>query len=401
MSEVIQAIFVRETQIRNSPKPHVVYKIEVHAAVRNWTVWKRYSEFYRLDGQLHSIFPKHPPPTPLPPKRYFPSTFSNPNRIEDRRRGLEDYLRAILSNRDDRWRLTDVWKDFLAIPTGRPLDTTAAYYTSESWLDDYSSMQNTARDIRALINKKSTHLARNEISASHNCTMQAKKLLMTLSSRLSNLEGGLVGLANHGSADFEGGMSEGELRRRQDMLTTLKDERDALMKLATTGRQQDQDLLYKQQQQNVTTNSKQLNGTNSNNNNNNNSSSNSSSDDYGFPSIQQQKQELLKRGGTISSGRRAFGAAALEKQKQQQIQETEATRGLDNEGLLTFQNQIMSDQDQQVQQFGAILARQKQLGIAIGHELETQNQVLDELDNDVDRTQTKLKFTNKKLQKIK
>ncbi|KAI7898037.1 Phox homologous domain-containing protein [Cokeromyces recurvatus] len=363
MNEVIQAIFIHETQIRNSPKPHIVYKIEVHAAVRNWVVWKRYSEFYKLDSQLHTMFPKQPPPYKLPAKHYFPSTFTSPDRVEERRRGLEDYLRAILSNRDDRWRLTNVWKEFLAIPSGRALDT--AYYTSESWLDDYNSMQNTAREIRALINKKTTHMARNEISASHNCTMQAKKLLVTLSSRLTNLEGGLVGLGHHGSASLEGGMSEGELRRRQDMLTTLKDERDALMKLATTGRQPDQDLLYKQKPTN------------------------------GFPSIQQQKQELLKRSST---GRRAFGTAALERQK---AQETEMTRGLDNDGLLTYQNQIMSDQDQQIQQFGAILARQKQLGIAIGHELETQNQILDELDSDVDRTQTKLKFANKKLQKIK
>ncbi|CAO0798025.1 unnamed protein product [Mucor circinelloides] len=402
MTEVIQAIFVRETQIRSVPKPHVVYKVEVHAAVRNWVVWKRYSEFFKLDTQFHSIFPKQPTPTKLPPKRYFPSTFSDPEKIEERRRGLEDYLRGILSSRDDRWRLTDIWKDFLAIPTGRALDGSTAY-TSESWLDEYTTMTDTAREIRSLINKKSTHMARNEISASHNCTVQAKKLLMNLSSRISNLDAGLVGLAN-GSVD--GGMSDGELRRRQDMLTTLKDEKDTLMKLASTGRQQDQDLLYKSN--NTQTNKQQYQQKNVGDRKSllgdNTSGFYGATDDdntYGFPPQHQpqQQREVMKE-KPKGFGGRAFGAAAAQRQKQM-AKETETTRGIDNEGLLVYQNQIMEDQDQQVQQFGAILARQKQLGISIGHELETQNQILDELDGDVDRTQTKLKFANKKLQKIK
>lgn len=390
MSEVIQAIFIRESQVRSSPKPHVVYKVEVHAAVRNWVVWKRYSEFYKLDSQFRTIFPKQTTPVRLPPKRYFPSTFSDPEKIEERRRGLEDYLRSILSNRDDRWRLTDVWKDFLSIPTGRNLDA-STLYTSETWLDEFTTMSSTAREIRSLINKKSTHLARNEISASHNCTVQAKKLLMNLSARISNLETGLNSLAS-----YEGGMSEGELRRRQDMLTGLKDEKDSLMKLASTGRQ-DQDLLYKSSD-----NKKNM-------NNNNNMGDRKSllgdhsgfygatDDNYGFPDQSAVKEKPQQQ---VAAGR-AFGAAAVQRKKDQLAKETEVTRGLDNEGLLLNQQQIMGDQDQQVQQFGSILARQKQLGITIGQELETQNQILDELDGDVGRTQTKLKFANKKLQKIK
>ncbi|GAA5801799.1 hypothetical protein HPULCUR_007253 [Helicostylum pulchrum] len=387
MSEVIQAIFIRESEVRSTPKPHVVYKVEVHAAVRNWIVWKRYSEFYKLDSQFKTIFPKQATPVRLPPKSYFPSTFSDPEKIEERRRGLEAYLRSILSNRDDRWRLTEVWKEFLCIPVGRSLDG-ASFYTSESWLDEFTTMSATAREIRSLINKKSTHMARNEISASHNCSVQAKKLLMKLSSRISNLEAGLNG----------SGMSDGELRRRQDMLTSLKDEKDLLMKLASTGRQ-DQDLLYK--------------STNTSNNNNNNSNNNAVrksllGENTGFYGEDQQQQEyhqptpVMKEqqiGG--GGGRRAFGAAAVQRKKEQLAKETEITRGLDNDGLLIHQQQIMGDQDQQVQQFGSILARQKQLGITIGHELENQNQLLDELDGDVARTQTKLKFANKKLQKIK
>jgi regulator of vacuolar morphogenesis len=397
MSEVIQAIFIRETQIRSTPKPHVVYKVEVHAAVRNWSVWKRYSEFAKLDSQFHSIFPKQPTPSRLPSKRYFPSTFSDPEKIEERKRGLEDYLRNILSSRDDRWRLTDIWKEFLSIPTGRALDTTT-FYTNESWLDEFNQQSGVVREIRSLLNKKSTHMSRNEISASHNCIVQAKKLLMNLSSKLSNLESGLNGAY----------MSEGELRRRQDMLNNLKDEKDLLLKLAAsssgTFNSRQEDLMNSDKKQRD--NKKALLSSNDNNNGGFYGATNDDNNNYGFYQQQQQQQQQKQKQPpmkekTTTNGGRAFGAAALKRQKDQLAKETEVTRGLDNEGLLIYQQQIMGDQDDQVQQFGAILARQKQLGISIGHELETQNQILDELDGDVGRTQTKLKFAKKKLDKIK
>ncbi|KAI8086430.1 uncharacterized protein BX664DRAFT_157495 [Halteromyces radiatus] len=394
MTEVIQAIFIRETETRQQPKPHTVYKVDVHAAVRNWKVWKRYSEFKKLHDQLCTIYPKHTPPVAFPSKSLFPSTFGDPQKTEERRRGLEDYVRGILSDRDDRWRQTEVWRNFLAIPTGRPLDM-ASSYTSESWLDEYQEMTQAARETRSLMNKRATHIARNEISASHNCTMQAKKLLLTLASRLASLESGLQALAQGGGVHTGQYMSEGELRRRQDMLNTLKEEKEALLKLVSTGRQ-DHDLLY----------------TNNNNNNNNHHSTTSSRSSS--PTVtdttnyntngkgMMDRKALLGDNNNMvqrnSTGTRAFGAAF----KQNQLaKETEVTRGLDNEGIVKYQQQLMEDQDQQVEQFSAILNRQKQVGYAIGDELETQNQLLDELDRDVGRTQTKLKFANKKLGKIK
>ncbi|KAL0077651.1 hypothetical protein F4703DRAFT_1880293 [Phycomyces blakesleeanus] len=396
MTEHIQAIFIRESETRSQPKPHTVYKIEVHAAVRNWIVWKRYSEFAKLNSRFLTIFPKNRPPVPLPSKHIFPSTFSDPDRIEDRRRGLEDYLRGMLSSRDDRWRQTELWKEFLAIPTGRQLDG-QAHYTSESWLDEYNAMNSTAREIRSLINKRATHMGRDEISASHNCTMQAKKLLITLSSRTSALESGLTGLAN--GSFFQGLMSDGELRRRQDMLSTLKDERDTLMRLVNTGRQE-QELLYNKptsQSPSAGDRKQLLESTNQD-----------TQATYGFPPTRttfnnNNNNTTIQRAATTIGSGRALGAAALQQQKQQQqrAKETEWTRGLDNGGLLTQQQQLMEDQDQQVEQFSSILSRQRQLGIAIGDELETQSQILDELDGDVGRTQTKLKFASKKLGKIK
>jgi regulator of vacuolar morphogenesis len=83
------------------------------------------------------------------------------------------------------------------------------------------------------------------------------------------------------------------------------------------------------------------------------------------------------------------------------MQETEATKGLDNQELLEYQNQLMKDQDAQVEQFSHILGRQKELGFAINDELENHIEILDNLDNQVDKTATRLGFANKKLSKLK
>ncbi|RUO97154.1 hypothetical protein BC936DRAFT_140890 [Jimgerdemannia flammicorona] len=385
MSEVIQALFIRTTETRQDPKPHTVYCVQVQGPVRTWSLWKRYSEFDHLHTQFLRLFPKNPPPLNLPQKSIFQSTLNNPPLIEDRRRGLEAYLRGILSSRDDRWRESNVWKEFLSIPTGRPLDT-ASMYTSESWLDEFREMQTSAREIRSHLNRRETHLARNEISASHNCTMQAKKLLVSLQSRIANLESGLQGLAKGAGASIGSPMSEGELRRRQDMLSELKDEKETLMKLANTGRQET--LLYDRRALL-----------------NDSETSASSSGDYGFP-IFSSSSSLLSNNGTLNgrsppkpaaTSRRVFGNVNLSAAPK----ETEVTRGLDNGGLITLQQQMMEDQDQQIEQFSSILARQKHVGMAIEQELETQIQLLDELVPSVDRTQGKLKFTQKRLNKIK
>jgi regulator of vacuolar morphogenesis len=162
-------------------------------------------------------------------------------------------------------------------------------------------------------------------------------------------------------------MTEGELRRRQDMLAGLKDERDGLARLVSAARA---DIMP--------------------------------SDTTKQPAKAGDRRALLKtnnsppRHSAAPVSNRVFGNA-----NRQPPRETEQTRGVDNEGLLKLQQQMMEDQDSQVEQFSSILSRQRQVGYAIGQELENQNQLLEELDADVDRTQVKLKFANKKLNKIK
>ncbi|KAF9571807.1 hypothetical protein EC968_010678 [Mortierella alpina] len=473
MAETLQAIYVRDYETRSQPKPHTVFRIEVHAAVRTWSVWKRYSEFEQLHARLQELFPDHPPPQQLPTKHWWQSTLDNPELLEERRAGLETYLRGILSHRDDRWRLTHDWNEFLAIPVSRSKadllagsrggahgstaatagsnahggsllshlnifgigsthgqqqasDSSAAaspvvnpgpapqFFTSESWLDEFRTLQGVAREVRALINRRETHLGRNEISASHNCTIQSKKLLTSLGLRIPALENGLTTLAmgNPGGGVRGSVMSDGELRRRQDLLSELKDEREVLTKLVIANRQNDGVVGgYQGAGSSMPASSGDRNallsgGKGSSSSGHNNGSHSQPGSMRGLPDNHSLAESSSSGGGGVgasgggsvgrmSSTRRVFGRVV-----QNLTQETSQTRGLDNEGLLILQQEQMKQQDDHIEQFNAILQRQKHIGMAIGQELDNQIQLLDEFDRDVDRTTLKLGLVNKKISKI-
>lgn len=89
---------------------------------------------------------------------------------------------------------------------------------------------------------------------------------------------------------------------------------------------------------------------------------------------------------------RRFGTA--------KAQETAQTRPLDNSGLVQLQRTQMEDQDRNLEILSTVVRRQKQIGLAIGNELEAQNQLLDELDVSIDRTKRNMKSTTKKLDRV-
>lgn len=80
--------------------------------------------------------------------------------------------------------------------------------------------------------------------------------------------------------------------------------------------------------------------------------------------------------------------------------ETERTRELDNQGVLQLQRETMQDQDLGLEELRKIVARQKELGIAINGELQVQNDLLRLADEDADRLQGKLDISKKRLGKI-
>ena len=80
--------------------------------------------------------------------------------------------------------------------------------------------------------------------------------------------------------------------------------------------------------------------------------------------------------------------------------ETDRTRALDNQGVLQLQQQLMKEQDEDVDVLAQAVARQKKIGMEIQEELVVQKDLLNMLDEDVDRTQGKIDVARKRIGKI-
>lgn len=355
----IQAVFIRGYEERTSPKPHTVYRIDIQAHVRSWQMWRRYSEFDDLHTELTKAVGA-PPPCSLPPKHKFAMLRSHNDTkiLEERRMGLETYLRAIISAKEDKWRETFAFKDFLGIPIGRQGNQdggapSANQFTSATWLDEHAELQARLRDVWADINKRDALSDRGDVAAAHKSNVAAKSKLAGVLARIGNLGKALqeLGLA---------GMSEGELQRRTDMVARLQDDCEKLSRVVSVARQGGL-------RASGSTTAATLNAA-------------SESD-----------REALLGPAASKPARRVFGAPP---------QETETTRPLDNVGLLNMQQTQVQQQDNQLSQLTTILQRQRQLGEAISSEIAVQNDLLDDLSNEVDRVGGKLHSANKNLNKL-
>lgn len=125
----IQRVAIPSVERRTEPTPHVVYAVFIQLPDRSWTVYRRYSEF----TALHAKLAPPPPPAPLPPKQIATRSLrmltglgglippsdaqlrADKEATDERREGLELYLRAILSARDDRWRTNPAFLTFLQV----------------------------------------------------------------------------------------------------------------------------------------------------------------------------------------------------------------------------------------------------------------------------------------------
>ncbi|RJE21203.1 SNARE complex subunit Vam7 [Aspergillus sclerotialis] len=357
---------------------------------------KRYSDFVSLHSALISQTAA-PPPAPLPRKAWFSSTTSNAALRENRRIGLETYLRAINEDEDKRWRNSSAWRAFLNLPSSSSSSGPGSARFTESgvgigkgggrmfvdgdsagdkaitdptvWLDSY-------RDMKAHLHDARLHLTRRDQETTpqrqHESSAMAKSSLVRAGNGISALEAGLKemtgGSNGGGRADGDGetgsissrskggggsGLGEGEIRRRKDLLVNARKEKDGL-----------EDLL------NAMTAKRRL--------------------DSAVASIQD-KEALVGGGNRKASGARAGRVLG---------KETERTRELDNEGVLQLQRQTMEEQDLSVDELRKIVARQKELGIAINAELEIQNELLKLTDEDADRLQRKVDIGKKRVDKI-
>lgn len=348
------------------PKIHTVYNISLRLPLRSFSIQKRYSEFTTLHASLTSQTGTAPPFS-LPSKSFFTSTTSSPALAEERRKGLEAYLNDINSAEDDRWRNTSAWRTFLNLPSSTTARSNAASNLHNAvagggaptrdpvvWLDQHRELKSQLQDARLYITKRDQAAT---AQGQHEAAAEAKKRLVRAGTIIGTLDSGLRSLDS--ASGWSGGkLGEGELRRRRDMLNNAVREREGLENLLSAMAAKsalDKTVASVQEKANLT----------------------------GGASSRQDGPNRSKPASGRVLGR-----------------ETNQTKALDNHGVLQLQQQLMKEQDDDVMVLAQAVARQKELGVQIQEELAVQGDMLNMLDEDVDRVQGKIDIARKRVDKI-
>ena len=291
---------------------------------------------------------------------------------EERRAGLETYLRSIAEGPDRRWRETSVWRSFLNLPSNsgagsassakgalvaanqRGLNSGQAAGDPQVWLDLYREVKGCLHDARLCLGRRDGAIGAVE---QYEAGVEAKKCLVKAGGLLRDLEKGLGIIEENERRGVEGAsVGKGELRRRKDLLGSMRTEREGLEKLSVS-------LAVKGQ---------------------------GGGGNGSVSATGQDKHALLGSSSTRTGGRVLGGP----------VPETAKTRELDNEGVLQLQKQMMEDQDMDLEELAKVIRRQKEMGLAIHGELELQKEMLDRMDQDVDRVGGKLDVAKKRVKKI-
>ncbi|KAK9247073.1 hypothetical protein V1506DRAFT_533458 [Lipomyces tetrasporus] len=371
MSEV--DISIRSYSTDPTPKPHTVYHVQIRLPLRSYTVSKRFSDFLKLASDMEDTIGESIP-FKLPRRQLFGNSVTNTELIEERRGVLEKFLRDLQKSSDQRWRLSDPWRDFIGLSaTGRASQGSSLLSSSSTnaslvmpsgknisdpvvWLDTLHEVKTLLHEARKYLSDRDMlsgagSVNKNGVLESHSAAAEAKKCLVQSGTKVVMLDRGLKELATS--------VGQGELRRRGDMLNLVKKEREGLESLAST----------------ISRNTDTLNST--------------ASESPDRAALFAGNKGVL--GSVASSAKRVLGP----------LTETSETRQLDNRGLLNLQMQKMQNQEDSLLEFSKILARQKQLGIDINDELELQNEMLRMLEDDVENSDGKLRRADRQLKKIK
>jgi regulator of vacuolar morphogenesis len=364
------------TTAAGTAKPYTAYHIVIETPLRTQTVPKRYSDFEALHKALVAQIGKAPP-APLPAKSWFSRTVNNPELTEERRKGLEAYLKGIEDqSTESTWRNSAVYKQFLGFSTstssaGRKASVleeealgpaARQSMSSSQWLDLHNELKSHIQNARLALSKRESAQS---TTLAHESSAQAKKWLVKAHTLILRLDDGLRGLSEGKNGAEK--LGDGEIRRRRDLVTRARKEREALEGVLNSW---------------VTRSS---------------AARSPSPESY---SSSASKSKSYQNGNNIpgafpthaaQSSRRVLGAPA---------KETERTRELDNAGVLQLQQQIMKDQDMDVEDLAVVVRRMKEMGVAINEELVGQGQLLDVLDQDVDRVGGKIDVAKKRIRKI-
>ena len=347
-------------------KEHTLYHITLQLPLRRHEIRKRYSDFTTLHSALTSETGAAPP-APLPAKSWIRRTVGNAALTEERRKGLEAYIKAILAAEDARWRSSAAWRSFLNLPSGTTT-TTANGATGKArrrssaggirdpndWLDAHRGLKSQIQAARQLLKQREgATVAKDQ----HAFSADAKANLVRAAATITQLEDGLRSL----SSSAEGGgkkLGDGEIRRRRDLLSAARKEVEGL------------EGVLKTMATRTATNASFA------------PAEASASD----------KQALLQGSSAAKPSGRVLGGP---------MKETERTRELDNDGVLQLQQTIFKEQDEDVMVLGKTVAKLKDMGVLMEEELTVQNEMLGLLEGDVDRVQGKVDVAKKRIAKIK
>ncbi|KAL0256924.1 hypothetical protein SLS55_007733 [Diplodia seriata] len=404
-------------------KPFTIYTIRIQQPIRTITTAKRYSDFVQLHADLTAQAGGTPPPATLPSKSWwFTRTVNNPAMTEQRRRDLEAYLRAVEAADDGRWRHTSAWRTFLQLgttmrssPYSESLNNSnkangngggghwepgkggaVGIRDPATWLAVHQELKGNLHQARlALTRREQAQTAQQQ----HEAGAAAKKYLVLAGTLISALDDGLRRLSGGGGKGGPGGangnnnnkkngravavaiedesdapiekLGDGELRRRRDLLSGARKEKEglegvlgalAVKSLAAGG------------------------------------SGAGAPASTGATASPADKAHLFRgglmngNGGANGGSKRTLGAPA---------KETSRTRELDNTGVVQLQRQLMREQDEDVADLSHAVRRMREMGVQINDELQLQNEMLRMLDDDVDRVDSKVRVAKKRIDKIR
>ncbi|KAG9468503.1 hypothetical protein GDO78_022595, partial [Eleutherodactylus coqui] len=82
------------------------------------------------------------------------------------------------------------------------------------------------------------------------------------------------------------------------------------------------------------------------------------------------------------------------------MEEPEETQGLGIGELRQHQQRMIAEQDAGLDALSSIISRQKQMGYDIGNELDEQNEIIDDLTNLVENTDTKVRHQTRRVKLV-
>jgi len=354
---------------------YTIYNITLRLPLRSYTIQKRYSDFVSFHQSLTEQVGTAPPAI-IPSKSWFKSTVSSPELTETRRQGLETYLQTINTADDNRWRNTSIWRAFLNLPSSFASQTSSKAGQLHSvltgpgaggapisdptvWLDSHRDLKIQLHDARLnLTNRDQASTPQKQ----HEASAGAKSSLVKAGTLITALEDGLTHIQKSTTSSQSQNLGAGEIRRRKDLLSAAKKDKDALENLL-------------------------------------NAMSQKSKLDSAVANIAEHT-DLLQ---TSSTGTNSINPNSNSRARTGRVlgKETKETQGLDNQGLLQLQQQKMKDQDLDVDEIRKIVYRQRELAEQINGELEVQNEMLRMVDEDVDRVQGKIDVAKKRIGKIR